>query len=106
MTTHAARMRARACWQPRLRSAARNRSSCVLLCGLKDRSSQLASLPRRQHEQHTTDGAALGTVGSQGVAQAPIADAGTAGTVGCEVRAGASDAEGGGMDAGVDVEVF
>ena len=105
MTTHAARMRARACWQPRLRSAARNRSSCVLLCGLKDRSSQLASLPRRQHEQHTTDGAALGTVGSQGVAQAPIADAGTAGTVGCEVRAGASDAEGCGMDASGVFEV-
>ena len=53
-----------------------------------------------------TDDEVLGTVGSRGVAQAPMADTDTAGAVGCEVRAGASDAEGCGMDASVDFEVF
>ena len=53
-----------------------------------------------------TDDEVLGTVGSRGVAQAPMADTDTAGAVGCEVRAGASDAEGCGIDASVDFEVF
>ena len=38
------------------------------------------------------------------MAQAPMADTDTAGTVECEVRAGASDAEGCGMDASDDFE--
>ena len=53
-----------------------------------------------------TDGETLGEVGPQGVAQAPIPDIDTKGTVECEVHAGASDAEGRGMDASDDFEVF
>ena len=40
------------------------------------------------------------------MAQGPMADTDTAGTVECEVQAGASDAEGCGMDASDDFEVF
>ena len=53
-----------------------------------------------------TDDEALGEVGSKGVAQAPMADTDTAGTSACEVHAGASDAEGRGMDASDDFAVF
>ena len=53
-----------------------------------------------------TDDEALGEVGSKGVAQAPMADTDTAGTAACEVHAGASDAEGRGMDASDDFAVF
>ena len=53
-----------------------------------------------------TDDETLGEVGSQGVAQAPMADTDTAGTVECEVQAGASDAEGCGMDASDGFGVF
>ena len=53
-----------------------------------------------------TDDEALGGVGSQGVAQGPMVDTDTAGTFECEVQAGASDAEGCGMDASDDFEVF
>ena len=53
-----------------------------------------------------TDDEALGGVGSQGVARGPMVDTDTAGTVECEVQAGASDAEGCGMDASDDFEVF
>ena len=53
-----------------------------------------------------TDDETLGAGGSQGVAQAPMADTDTAGTVECEVRAGARDAEGCGMDASDGFEVY
>ena len=53
-----------------------------------------------------TDDEALGEVGSQGLGQAPMADIDTAGAVECEVQAGASDAEGCGMGASDDFEVF
>ena len=45
-------------------------------------------------------------MGSPGVAQAPMTDTDTAGTVECEVQAGTSDAEECGMDASDDFEVF
>ena len=48
--------------------------------------------------------AGVTTAGNE--ARAPMADTDTTGTVECEVQAGASDAEGCGMDAGNDVEVF
>ena len=53
-----------------------------------------------------TDDGALGEVGSQGVAQAPMADTHTAGTVEHEVQAGTSDAEGCGMATSEDFEIF
>ena len=53
-----------------------------------------------------TDDEMMGGVGSHGVAQGPMADTDTAGTVECEVQAGASDAEGCGMDASDDFEVL
>ena len=53
-----------------------------------------------------TDDETLGEVGSQGVIRAPMADTDTAGTAECEVRAGASGAEGRGMDASDGFEVF
>ena len=53
-----------------------------------------------------TDDETLGEVGSQGVAQAPMADTDTAGTVECEVHAGASDAEGRGMDVSDNFAIF
>ena len=49
---------------------------------------------------------ALGGVGSQGVIRGPMVDTNTAGAVECEVQAGASDAEGCGIDASDDFEVF
>ena len=53
-----------------------------------------------------TDDETLGGVGSQGVAQGPMADTDTAGTAECEVQAGASDAEGCGMGASDDFGFF
>ena len=52
------------------------------------------------------DDGALGEVGSQGVAQAPMADTGTAGTVEYEVQAGASDTTGCGMEASDGFDFF
>ena len=62
------------------------------------------------------DDGTLGGVGSQGVARAPVEvedtdcttqqTRHTTGTVECSVQAGASDAEGFGMDASGDLEVF
>ena len=49
-----------------------------------------------------TDDETLGGVGSQGVAQGPMADTDTAGAVECEVHAGDSGAEARGMDASDD----
>ena len=53
-----------------------------------------------------TDDEALGGVGSQGVARDPMGGTDTAGIVECEAQAGASDAEGCGMDASGDFEVL
>ena len=53
-----------------------------------------------------TDDGTLGGVGSRGVTRAPMADTDTAGAVECAVQAGASDAEGFGMDASDDFDVF
>ena len=47
MAKHAARLRVRACWQSRSRSAARNWPFCVL-CGLRNRPNQLATRPRHR----------------------------------------------------------
>ena len=53
-----------------------------------------------------TDDETLGEVGSQGVVQAPMADTDTAGTAACEVHAGPSGAEGRGVAASEDFELF
>ena len=53
----------------------------------------------------TADDETLGTGGSQGVAQAPVADTDAPGTVECEARAGAGDTEGCGMDASDGFEI-
>ena len=92
----------------------------MLAVQIEERRAELAFLrtvqPRRPTQPEAgvapetaarTDDGKLGEVGPRGLGRSPMADTDMTGTVAYEVRgAGASDAEGCGMDASNDFEVF
>ena len=95
-------LRVRACWQPRLRIIEERCAELVFLRTVGPQGpTQSAGVAPETGAR--TDDEALGRVGSQGVARGPqTVDTDTAGTAECAVQAGASDAEGCGMDASGD----